>query len=350
MQHRKLQKVLSIGCLMGLGGSAAVLGISGIPHAAFAQDITAPAYNPYPPGILPSDLDSEIARVQREVQTIYNRYFAEWRALKPTPTYTGNPPILVPNGYEAQRILGGLLNFDAKISPFQNQACAFCHMPYTAFSGPIPSVNLTMIAYPGTFHYRAAKRTAQRYTYSHTFPVLNYNSIQGLFFGGNFWDGRATGYKLQTADAEQAQHPPVDPLEMGFPDTACVAYRLSTAVYRPLFEQVWGEDFDINWPFNTEKICATPGGAAVFGGSATPIGLTPIDRTKANNIYDHWGQSLSFLERSPDVSPFTSKFDWFLANKVQLTANEMAGYNLFNGKGNCNSCHVDGRSTTLTSG
>jgi cytochrome c peroxidase len=158
-------------------------------------------------------LDSEIARVQRVVQTIYNRYFAEWQALKPTPTYTGNPPILVPNGYEAQRILGWLLNFDANISPFQNQACAFCHMPYTAFSGPIPSVSLTMIAYPGTFHCRAAKRTAQRYTYSHTFPVLNYNSIQGLFLGGNFWDGRATGYKLRTADAEQAQHPPVDPLQ-----------------------------------------------------------------------------------------------------------------------------------------
>src|SRR5260370_40064663 len=28
----------------------------------------------------------------------------------------------------------------------------------------------------------------------------------------------------------------------------------------------------------------------------------------------------------------------------------MAGFQLFNGKGNCNSCHVDGRGTTLTSG
>jgi cytochrome c peroxidase len=28
----------------------------------------------------------------------------------------------------------------------------------------------------------------------------------------------------------------------------------------------------------------------------------------------------------------------------------MAGYNLFNGKGNCNSCHLDGLSTTLTPG
>ena len=323
-----------------------MLGISGVPWGASAQQ----AYNPYPPGILPANLDLEIARVQREVITVYNRYFAEWRALTPTPHYTGNPPILVPNGYEAQRILGGLLNFDPKISPFQNEACAFCHMPYAAFSGPIPSVNLTMVAYPGTFHFRAAKRTAQRYTYSHTFPVLNYNSIQGLFFGGNFWDGRATGLKLQAPDAEQAQHPPVDPLEMGFPDTACVAYRLSSADYRPLFELVWGVDFDIQWPPNTAAICATPNGAAKFGGSATPIPLTPVDRTKANNIYDHWGQSLSFLERSFDISPFTSKFDWFLASKVTLTANEMAGYKLFNGKGNCNSCHVDGRSTTLTPG
>jgi len=41
-------------------------------------------------------------------------------------------------------------------------------------------------------------------------------------------------------------------------------------VYRPLFELVWGADFDIRWPGNTEKICATPGGAAQFGGSATP--------------------------------------------------------------------------------
>ena len=28
-----------------------------------------------------------------------------------------------------------------------------------------------------------------------------------------------------------------------------------------------------------------------------------------------------------------------------MTANEMAGYKLFNGKGNCNSCHLNGRST-----
>jgi cytochrome c peroxidase len=205
-------------------GLTAVLGLLIVPHAASAQAITAtpnpPPCNPYPllPGftplcILPPDINSEIARVRREVNTVFGRYMAEWNAMSPVPTYSGNPPILVPNGYDAQRILGGLLNFDQTISPFNNTACAFCQMPYAAFSGPIQSVNLTMIAYPGSYHYRAAKRTAQRYTYSHTFPVLNYNTTQELFFGGNFWDGRATGMKLQAPDAEQAQGPPVDPLK-----------------------------------------------------------------------------------------------------------------------------------------
>jgi hypothetical protein len=64
-------------------------------------------------------------------------------------------------------------------------ACAFGHMPYVGFSGPIPSVNLTMVAYPGSVHFRAGKRTAQRNTYAPFFPVLQYNGAQGAFFGGN---------------------------------------------------------------------------------------------------------------------------------------------------------------------
>jgi cytochrome c peroxidase len=329
-----------------------MLGISSVPRAAFSGDRVprpAPSYNPYPPGILPSDLDLEIARIQREVQFIFNEALNEWAAL-PTPTLAGNPPTLQGSGTHAVEILGKLLNFDQNMSPFRNEACGFCHTPHVGFSGPIPSVNLTMIAYPGTSRYRAGKRTAQRYTYSPDFPALEHNSTQGAFFGGNFWDARSTGYKLQSPDAEQAQHPPVDTQEMGFPDTACIAYRLSRAVYRPLFELVWGADFDIRWPGNTEKICATPGGAAQFGGSATPIRLSPQDRIKANNIYDHWGQSISKYERSDRLSLFTSKFDAFLAGKYTLTPDEMAGYNLFKGKANCNSCHLDGRSTAITPG
>ena len=306
-------------------------------------------FNPYPPGVLPPDLATEIARVQREVRFIFDEALTEWRQLPPL-TVTANPPTLQGSGYQVVEVLGKLLNFDSNMSASRDQACGFCHMPYTAFSGPIPSVNLTIVAYPGSYHYRAGKRTAQRYTYSPDFPVLEYNASEAAFIGGNFWDARATGYKLQSPDAEQAQHPPVDPDELGFPDTACVAYRLSQAVYRPLFAEVWGDSFDIRWPPDTEKICDTPGAAAVFDGSATPIHLSPTDRTKANNIYDHWGQSISKYERSPRISAFSSKFDAFVAGKYMMTPDEMAGYKLFNGKGNCNSCHLDGLSTTLKSG
>jgi cytochrome c peroxidase len=313
-----------------------------------AQSGTPTPYNPYPPGILPSNLNSEIARVQREVRGIYSQYLAQWRALTP-PTVSGNPPTLQGTGYAAVRILGGLLNYDLNMSVDNNTACASCHMPYAGFSGPIPSVNLLPIAYPGSFHYRFGKRNPQRYTYSPRFPVLNYNTTQGAFFGGNFWDARATGYKLQSPDAQQAQGPPLDTQEMGSPDLACIAFKISQAVYLPLYITVWGDDpSSINFPSDTASICATPGGAAIFGSNPSPIALSAEDRTKANNVYDHWGQSISFLESSDDISPFTSKFDAFLKGTYTLTSVEMAGYNLFKGRGNCNSCHLDGRSTAPT--
>jgi cytochrome c peroxidase len=336
---------------------ATVLGSLIVFHAGSAQGKKPPPaeaeiYNPYPPGILPADLDSEIERVRREVRGIFEEALVEWHALPP-PTVTGQPPTLQGTGYQAVQILGKILNFDENMSPFRNRACGFCHMPYAAFSGPIPSVNLTMIAYPGSEEFRAGKRTAQRYTYSPRFPVLQYNETQGLFFGGNFWDARSTGYLLQSPDAEQAQHPPVDTQEHALPDTACIAFRISQAEYRSLFELIWGKgSLDIKFPHNTEEICSTPGGAAVFGTDTTPIKLKPEDRTKANRVYDNWGQSISFYEASPRISAFSSKFDAFLADPTSnpLTADEMAGYNLFRGKAGCNTCHLDGRGSTQTPG
>jgi cytochrome c peroxidase len=119
-------------------------------------------------------------------------------------------------------------------------------------------------------------------------------------------------------------------------------------VYRPLFELVWGAgSLDIRFPHDTAEICATPGGAAVFGGNTTPVRLRPDDRLKANAAYNHWGQSISFYESSTGVSAFSSKFDAFLKANYTLTPDEQAGYDLFRGKGNCNSCHLDGRGTTL---
>ena len=149
------------------------------------KDRPASTYNPYPPGILPSGLNSEIARVLREMDVIENRALARWHGLE-QPILAGQPPILQDAGTEATETLGELMLYDKNISPNRNEACASCHMPYAGFSGPIPSVNLTMIAYPGTAHFRAGKRTAQRHPYSPFFPVLQYNQVQGLFFRRKF--------------------------------------------------------------------------------------------------------------------------------------------------------------------
>jgi len=308
------------------------------------------AYNPYPPGILPSDLDSEIARVIREVDFIENEALGQLRALPP-PTLTNQPPVLANTGQRLNVLVGKVMNFDKNISPFKNRACGFCHMPYAGFSGSIPSVNLTMVAYPGSFQFRAGKRTAQRYTYAPNFPVLNFNAAQAAFFGGNFWDSRATGYRLGSPDQEQAQGPPVDTQEHALPDTACIAFRLQTAVYKSFFIEVWGDAIDaIKFPHDAEEICDTPGGASVFGTNTMPIKLSTTDRSIASDVYTHWAQSLDQYEASPDVSAFSSKFDAFLHAPTTnpLSADEMAGYNLFRGKANCNSCHLDGRSTAPT--
>jgi cytochrome c peroxidase len=353
---RNMLLITSAVCAAGL--IAIVVGS----HAVSAQnepgkgdkDKPPPVYNPYPFGILPADLNSEIMRVQREIRGLEAEALTQAKALPPL-TFTTNPPIIHDNGYQAVETLGKLFQYDLEMSPFENEACASCHMPYAAFSGPIPSVNLTMIAYPGSFHFRAGKRSAQRYPYSPDFPVLELDlaqSVPGMtaaFFGGNFWDARATGYILQSPDAHQAQGPPVDTQEMEFPDRACIAFRLQTAPYRFLFEEIFGEgSLDIKFPRNTEEICETPGGAAVFGTNVSPIKLKPEDRVMADEVFNHWAQALSFFERSTNLSAFSSKFDAFLAGKYTMTSDEMAGYNLFKGKGNCNSCHLDGRSTAPT--
>src|SRR5258707_10968691 len=136
---------------------------------------------------------------------------------------------------------------------------------------------------------------------------------------------------------------------MGNPDTACIAFKLSQASYRPLFEELYGKaSFNINFPHDTEEICETPGGAKVFGTDIEPVKLSPDDRIRSNNVYDHWGQALDAYEQSVQVSAFSSKFDAFLAGNYTMTSDEKAGYALFRGKGNCTSCHLDGRSTAPT--
>jgi cytochrome c peroxidase len=263
--------------------------------------------------------------------------------------------------YHQVQTLGKLEIFDPNLSVNNNVACSYCHDPaagygngasilsvFTGGSNP-GSVPITVHgAYPNN---RIAKRNPQSYVYASYFPPLHYNQSQADFYGGNFWDGRATGYKLQNSAANQAQGPPLDTQEMANPDSACVVWKLSRSAYKSFFETVWGVgSLEIAWPSNVATICRTPAGAAVLGGNPTPLQLSPTDRTLANKDFDEFAQAIAAYEGSDSVSPFTSKFDYFLAGKATLTTQEMNGYELFRGKGSCNTCHLDGRSSTQEGG
>jgi cytochrome c peroxidase len=265
--------------------------------------------------------------------------------------------------YHQVETLGKLEIFDPTLSVNRNVACSYCHDPaagyangvsilsvYTGGSSP-GSVPITVHgAYPNN---RIAKRNPQSYTYASYYPPLHFNQSQADFYGGNFWDGRATGYKLQNSAAEQAQGPPLDPEEMANPDPACVVWKLSIGKYKVFFEEIFGAgSLDIAWPPDVATVCSTPKGAASLGGNPTPLVLSTSDRTLATKDFDEFAQAIAAYESSDSVSPFTSKFDYSLNpnSKVKFTAQEQRGYDLFRGKGGCNTCHLDGRSSTQLGG
>ncbi|MGB2634989.1 MAG: cytochrome c peroxidase [Candidatus Acidiferrum sp.] len=279
-------------------------------------------------GELPPSFDKDVARVEKEMDRIEEEALLQIKAT--TLDRQGQV-----------RTLGKLLLFDKHLSVNQNEACSFCHTPETGFTGPIESLNLGTVAYPGSVRYRFSQRKPQSYMYATFAPVLHYNGLQGDFVGGNFWDMRASGYRLQSPSAEQAQGPPTNPVEMGLPDSACLAYRLSKAPYRKLFEEVWGTDsFSIQWPADVERICATP--APPPENDLYPVHLGGADRQRSDKVYDAFGLSAAAYEASPEVSPFTSKYDYVQSGQAQFTDQEARGYALFRGKARCNECHRDG--------
>jgi len=286
-------------------------------------------------------LKDEIERVSAEIDKIFADALAE------VPSIPGDP------AHRTKRVqtLGKLLLFDKQLSVNRNEACTFCHMPDVDFTGPISLLNMTTVAYPGSVrdatadpaHSRYGHRKPQSYTYAPYYPVLQYNETQGDFYGGNFWDLRATGVYLQNPAAEQAQDPPIDPNEMGLPDTACVVWRLSQSPYRSFFEAVWGKQaFTITWPDNIGQVCGRPGPPSK--NDLLPVHLTQTDRGRSNATYDQFALSIAAYEAAPDISPFSSKFDYALANPdlQVLTPDELAGWDLFRGKAKCNTCHLDG--------
>jgi cytochrome c peroxidase len=367
VSYMKCSTTFSLLSTAGLTALAMLMAVPGA-SAQSAQHAPAPPLNfqlpagyQIPPSDVPCILPGQKLNLQCAIANDpdFKRIRAEEAMLEAQALAAAKSGTLDP--YHQVQTLGELEIFDPNLSVNKNLACSYCHDPaagygngasilsvFTGGSNP-GSVPITVHgAYPNN---RIAKRNPQSYTYASYFPPLHYNLSQADFYGGNFWDGRATGYKLQNSAANQAQGPPLDTQEMANPDSACVIWKLSLSKYKFFFEQVFGVgSLELHWPSDVQQICSTPAGAAVLGGNPTPLQLSPTDRTLANKDFDEFAQAIAAYEGSDSVSPFTSKFDYYLANKATLTTQELNGYELFRGKGSCNTCHLDGRSSTLLGG
>jgi cytochrome c peroxidase len=248
-------------------------------------------------------------------------------------------------------VLGKLLYYDKNLSVNRNTACAFCHMPETGFQGAIEVVNKTIVDQPGSVRTRFSARKPPSAAYAALAPPLYYRASTDDFVGGNFWDLRATGLRLGNPAASQAQGSPLNPTEMANLEPACIVRRISQARYRAFFEQVLGpRAFSVDWPSDVDTVCTRPNsnpatriGSEVPGPNQTPyvVKLSPQDRARVQETFDAMARAIAAFEASPEVSPFSSKFDAFLAGKAQLTAQEQRGYVLFNGQAKCNACHID---------
>jgi cytochrome c peroxidase len=223
--------------------------------------------------------------------------------------------------------LGKALFSDKNLSKNGNQSCATCHDPAVGYTGPDAAINAHGAVYPGSDPALFGNRKPPSAAYAGDSRPLRYDSSLGVWVGGMFWDGRATGNTLGDPLAEQAKGPFLNPLEQALTSPQELCNKVKAGSYTALFEQVWG------------------------AGS--------LDCTKAETVYDQIGKSVAAYERSSEVNPYTSKFDRFWdkaktkrldvtklnsANYTKyrnlgLTDTELYGLAVFNSQANCASCH-----------
>ncbi|WP_424989958.1 cytochrome-c peroxidase [Fluviibacterium sp. S390] len=203
----------------------------------------------------------------------------------------------VPTTREA---LGELLFFDENLSFNRTQSCSTCHDPDSGFADP------RGMASTGDDGVSLGDRNAPTVTYTALRPGFHRNEA-GDWVGGQFWDGRAPELE------DQAGGPPLNPAEMGMPDTAAVLARL---LENPVYTQAF---------------------PALFG---------PGTLDDPDTGYAAMTQAIAAFERTPRFAPFDSKYDRFLRGEADLTDMEELGRVLFFSPQftNCDQCHKIGLS------
>src|SRR5271157_6336816 len=132
-----------------LTGAAVLLSPGGAHLRARAE----PTPNSMSQGQMPPGFDADVARVVAELDQIEANTLQQM-----------DKTILDRQGQI--HTLGKLMLFDKHLSVNQNEACSFCHTPETGFTGPIQSLNLSTVSYPGSVRTRFSQRKPQSYMYA----------------------------------------------------------------------------------------------------------------------------------------------------------------------------------------
>ncbi len=193
--------------------------------------------------------------------------------------------------------LGKLLFFEKSLSTPVGQDCSDCHKPEFAFADPDTGLPVSKGAVEG----RYGNRNDMPAAYSAYVPPLHKDTVEDIWVGGLFWDGRANSLE------EQAMGPPLNPLEMANLDTISIRDKLKVLEYADKFIEIYGTD--------------------AFDDPST--------------AFSYMADALAAYERSAELNRFDSKYDYFLKGEAELTAQEIRGMGLFvaEQKGNCAACH-----------
>jgi len=191
--------------------------------------------------------------------------------------------------------LGQKIFFDQNLSNPSGQSCATCHAASTGFSDP----NHALVS-GGIVTGLFGNRNAPSIGYSQYAPPLHYSADDDTYIGGFFYDGRVNTLE------EQAKKPFLNHLEMNDTSIAMLIGKLKQAEYFDSFTQL-------------------------FGSTGTN-----------DSLYQAMAVAIAAFERTSTFSPFTSKYDYYLAGQATLTVQEKRGLLLFQDtlKGKCANCHI----------
>ena len=211
--------------------------------------------------------------------------------------------------------LGELLFQDKNLSLNKNQSCATCHSLQPANSTKISGGTVTGFVDPdnvnegtavsaGSIPNAKGSLNTPSVGYAAFSPLFHWDKEEGLYVGGQFWNGRAKDLH------EQAKKPLLNPVEMAMPSEGAVVDRIKEDKrYQALFWEAYG----IN-----------------------------VDNSRIDTVFKLATKAISEFEQTAVFNKFTSKYDYVLAGQTTLTEIEEKGLNLFNdvNKGNCAACHT----------